>query len=406
MDMHGEGIMARKPHRFGWPAVAIIAGVLSLFKGARLPNRWSATQALVDYSQGFTKRGLFGAIVANPFHLWFYDRFAVVSVVLFIVLLAALVLFTLRSGITGCLGGNQITAMFFGSYTLPLLANAIGYLDIPLASITLLLLLVAHPQIRFTLAIPLLTVALLVHELYLIVFVPVLFLSFLLQALGEENTRKARQAIWMGSILVVFALLIAAGLALKPSMDAGRAAKMQTTLAAKADFPMYSGFSDVLTRSARDNVEIMRGELSNDVGWQTGQIGLFIVLAPPIVLTLWTTIATIKSSQLRHKEVAIAVACCASLSALLMNCYGFDFTRWDGLTGLNAFVVLLTAYRFARRSKPVQLGFSTEIIVATLCLSMASGGFLMDSATRFYPPTHRIKQILFRLHENRSERAR
>jgi hypothetical protein len=56
---------ARAPARTPLHISIIVAGVfaVSLLKGLRMPNLWSATHMTFNYTQGFIRRGLFGQVL-------------------------------------------------------------------------------------------------------------------------------------------------------------------------------------------------------------------------------------------------------------------------------------------------------------------------------------------------------
>ncbi len=70
----------------------IIAGVfaVSLLKGLRMPNLWSATHMTFNYSQGFIRRGLFGQIlrVVGGKRAYHYSTLALLAVILFVLAVA------------------------------------------------------------------------------------------------------------------------------------------------------------------------------------------------------------------------------------------------------------------------------------------------------------------------------
>ena len=75
-----------------WRWTALGLGILAFAKGIRLPNSWSYTQAQLDYSAGFIRRGFFGATLGHLLQLNLYTHFAVVSTALLLLLMAVLAL--------------------------------------------------------------------------------------------------------------------------------------------------------------------------------------------------------------------------------------------------------------------------------------------------------------------------
>ncbi len=80
-----------------WCLVAVVVSSLSLFKGIRLPSRYAATQAQIDYSQGIVKRGFFGQWVYIPLGLGHYALFTVFSFALLALFFVFIIVLALRS---------------------------------------------------------------------------------------------------------------------------------------------------------------------------------------------------------------------------------------------------------------------------------------------------------------------
>ena len=192
-----------------WRTAAIVFGTISLAKGLRAPSRWAATQALVNYDHGLVKRGLFGATLGHWLHLERYGRFSLASYALLAIFFALLVWFTVRSGILADLGSGEVVAVFFSSFAVTYIATLVGYLDICLGVLTLLALLVRDPRARFAVAVPISIAAILIHELFLFVFLPAVLFSFVLDGIRMVD-RRQRRLIWCFAGML---FLISAGLA-------------------------------------------------------------------------------------------------------------------------------------------------------------------------------------------------
>jgi len=68
--------------RLFWPFAAVFLGALSFAKGVRVPSRYNATQALIDYRSGLVKRGFFGATAGHWWHLESFSNFVEISYLL------------------------------------------------------------------------------------------------------------------------------------------------------------------------------------------------------------------------------------------------------------------------------------------------------------------------------------
>ena len=381
-----------------WYVVTAVVGVLAAFKGMRLPNRWSATQAQLDYSQGFVKRAFFGAAIANPLHLGIYSRFAVVSYGLLAALAVMLLLLAMKSGMAKRLGGVELLAVFFGSYGVSTLANTVGYMDIPLAMIAVAILFVHSPMRRIALGLPLTVVALLIHELFLFVFLPVLLLSFVLQGLGE-TTAGGRVRVFAAGLVLA---LVAGGLTLKLAhekpMTPTQVAAMSQHVGQRVDFEQRPDFYTVLVLSSRDNLLTMTGYFKS-FDWKVKQLSSMALFGPSVLLLMASATAVVRSSTVEAKAWAIAAVVVCGLSPLAMNVLAWDVGRFNGLVCLTAFLALIVAVRFTAGPAMVTSIRQQQVAVIVLLFSMASGGLLMWRTDKVFPAYPQLKKFKNQLQE-------
>lgn len=365
------------PNRRFWSFATVLFGAISILKGIRMPTRWAATQALVNYDYGFVKRGLMGATLGRLFHGERYVCFSIVAYCLFALFICALVLFTVRSHAFERLGKGQIAALFFSSYGVTYLANLVGYLDILLAIFTIMLLLVEDPKCRFLIALPVCVVSLLLHESFLILFFPVILLSFLVDLL--ETSENKTRILWMCGTLTVFAVGLTLKLALRALMTPQQAAGIQAELARRANFPLRGDYFLVLSRSITDNLLIMKNIITHDLGWACISLAALIAFLPVVVLLVrsgFSVLHTYPRSQMRNLVTGFALL--ATTSPLLMNLFGWDCARWDAEVCLNAFLVVLILTRSAPRLKKIEFSARYQyVVILAIALSMATGEGLM-----------------------------
>ena len=383
--------------RFWYIATGVVGG-LALLKGIRLPSRWSATQAQIDYSQGFVKRGFFGAVVTDSLRLWMYNRFAVVSYVLLAVLAVMLVLLAVKSGVAKRLGGAEMLAVFFGSYGVSTLANTVGYMDIPLAILAVGVLFVRNPMLRIAVALPVTIVALLIHEMFLFVFLPVLILSFFLQSLNDETQYSKRGVMVAGLILGVIAFVVSVRLARMPSMTGAQVTQMIQGIAARVDFTPRRDFYPVLVLSSDGNLAIMKVYFGI-FDWYMKQLTSLLIFGPTVVMLLVAARDVLKNSKLRAKRWVFAMIVICGCSPLAMHIFGWDVGRWNGLVCLTSFLALVVTIRFTNGTALVaSIGRQRLAVVVLLC-SMASGGLLMWREDKVFPAYLQIKHFKNQLQE-------
>ncbi len=364
-----------EPARRLWLVTALLLGAVSFFKGFRFPGRWAATQAMLDYSQGFAKRGLFGATFARWLHFEQYAHFAVTSYVLLFVLVGMLVLLASRTGASTRLGAGEPVALFFSSYALTYLAHLVGYLDIPLAILTVALLMIRNSLVRFGLALPLCVVALLIHEMFLLVFVPLILFSFLLDAWQTEGSAQGRLYA-MTATLAAVSLATTLRLALLQPLDAGQVRSMRALIERRVDFDVRGDVFDVMTRSFHDNVWKVAWVWGHDLEWKL----LVIICAVTFGLTVYLLLRTVllAARTLKLPRPLVAAAFGAALSPLLMYVVGWDEGRWDTLVALDAYLVLLLLARVLPQALPDFSRRYRYAVVLSVAISMASGEGLMD----------------------------
>ena len=381
--------------RFLWRTAAVVFGVIAFGKGMRRPNLWAATQAQVDYAHGLVKRGLFGTTLGHWFHLQQYSRFAVISFVLLALLMALLVWLTARCHGLSRLGAGEPVAMFFSSFAVTFLAHLVGYLDIPLAILAVLLLLIRDTRIRFAAAIPLCLGALLIHELFLFAFLPVVLFSFLIDGLRSTATPQRRMVTVMGAVLVLLCGVAALRLALDRPMTDEQAHALQAEIAAHADFPVRIDFFEVLERSGADNLKKIA-----DMFLHTRQQPLrfaeaAVVFLPAVLMLMIAGRSAVHALFAgRSRRMALAAALIATLSPLLLLLIGWDDARWDALVCVEAFLVLLVLAReLPEAGLALPAGYRGAAVLV-LALSMATGESLMDrEVVNQYPFTMSVKDF-------------
>jgi len=385
-----ENQVALDQKRF-WFFIAGLAGTLSLLKGLRLPNRWSATQSQIDYSQGFVKRGFFGAFVTGPLGLGHYARFAVVSFLLLGVLIAMAVLFARSSGVVERVG-FEIPAVLLGSYGISTIANTIGYFDVPLGVLTIAVLLVRKASLRFCVAIPVCVIALLIHEMFLFVFLPVVVLSFLVQGISEDKS----STLWMAVVLMLVAGAVGGRLAYQRPMSVPHVNAMREHVASRVDFGVREDALDPLQLGAADNRVTMRTYQTN-LDYVVKQAACVLAFGPTIVFLLLAMSRVLNAAAAPQWLTWLGVAC--ALAPLAMHVFAFDVARFNGLICLTSFLVLLVMVQFY--AGPVALSgvMQKRMAVFVLLLSLASGGLLMWRQDKMFPAYPELKKFKNQLHE-------
>ena len=375
-----------------WYVVSAVVGALALLKGIRLPNRWSATQAQLDYSQGFVKRGFFGAAIAGPLGLGHYARFAVVSYGLLAVLAVLVIVLALKSGLVKRLGGAEMLAVFCGCYGVSTIANTVGYMDVPLGILAVCVLFVRSAWARFAVGLVLTAVGLLVHELFLFVFVPVVVLSFVVQGVRE----KRRGVVVAGLVLALAAGVVGWKLVHQRPMTGAQAIAINEHVAQRVDFQPRQDFFTVLVLSSADNQRIMNTYF-HIFDWYVKQAASVVVFGPSLVLLLVAMVKVLRGAAVEAWLIWVAVVC--ALSPLAMHLFAWDVGRFNGLTCLTAFLALIVVVKFTDGPTLVSTVMQQRVVAGVLLLSMASGGLLMWREDKVFPAYPQMKKFKNQMHE-------
>jgi len=359
-----------------WRWSAVILGVVAFLKGVHLPNLWAATQAQVDYRDGFVKRGLFGEVLSRPLHLYHYAAFARFSFAILFLMILLLVVYVLRSGLLERAGNGEVLAVFSASYAVTYLASLAGYFDILLAAITIGLLLIRNDTLRMMLGLPLCIAGVLIHESFLIVFLPVLLLSFGLSALSGKDEKACRRSAWKGAVLLIVTVCTALRTAAHASLGPAKIQAMEDQIAARTDFLPRPDFFQVMGLSFAANVHIMVRLISRP-GWAYTQMVSCIVFLPTVILLLLAARQILGSAKSIREPVGMGMVLLAAVCPLAMHFLGWDVARWNALFVFNVFLVLLTVCAFTRGEHVALSPAWRRGAVLAIALSMASGELLM-----------------------------
>ena len=271
----------------------------------------------------------------------------------------------------------------------------VGYFEIVLLLLTVSLLLIRPLAWRLACSVPAAVFASATHEMFLLVFLPVLLLSFPLQGFtGGGPGKRKTFAVAAATLLLSVSLATSVRLALKPPMTAAQLQRMRGHIAGIANFPTDDAMYWVLLRSTRDNVHIMHDVVARAPWWRQQLVSL-ITMAPTVALLLLMTRRVLRSSTHAVPSWLFPCAVVASLSPLAMHGLGFDVARFNAMVILTSFLTLLTVCRLVE-GKPVRLSPRLHhAVLLVVLLNMTSGDLLMDGRTvRSFPYIRELPQTL------------
>jgi hypothetical protein len=378
-----------------WLLCAVVLGTVAFFKGFRLPSTWAATQAQFGYDHGFAKRSLFGALFTRPLHLWLYGRLSIFCTAILLALVGALAWFARWAGVARRVSPDAVTAVFFSSYTITFLAYINGRFEIFQGLFAILLLCVRNPVVRLLVGLPVIVVAVLMHEMFLLAYLPVVLLSFVLNAALEMERRRAVRDLVLGGLLALFALIVTVVIAKQPSFTVAQVLAYQQEIAHRINFTLETTFYMVLARSAGDNWRLMT-TFFHKVSWWMDMMGGLVTMLPLLFFLLWLVRRMLSGYKAGWRRWVFPACVVAGLAPISLNLLGFDVGRWWALSGLTTFLVFGSVCAYVPGPTLWLRPATCRIALLVIALSMASGDGLIDPGTTIqaYPYTTEIKDTV------------
>ncbi len=364
---------------------ALVALVVQFLKGIRPPSRWVATHFQLDYSQGFIKRGLPGAFFrAVGIPIEDYTTVAVVSTLVTLCAVGGVVLLFRQCRIPRTPRGAGLTLLAGSTYATALMAHLTGYFDHIVIAVTagllgFVLLRDEEWAQRAMLPVCLLVGAttLLIHENFLLLGAPAVCLALWLR-------RKPVATIVFGVAMLAGTLLIMnQGTANRKEVREMRRAHQEIT-----DFKVRHDTYQILRRQTDDNLEIRWKRLKR--ADPRKMLGSSLVFLSMVLLLAYLTVRRVFTAWRDEvwwlKWGAVALALLASLGALLLHVFGWDFHRFNALSVVAAILTAAVVFRLlpdrpmGRPERWVVTRLGTLLIVANI-----AAGFGFFGKTRPQP---------------------
>ena len=191
-------------------------------------------------------------------------------------------------------GSSAVVAVLASSYAFTYLTNIVGYPDIILAAVTLGLLLIRNSQWRFYASLFIVPLAMLAHEGYLILFPPVLLLSFRLDRL-QERSRKT--SVYVG-VIAAAAAILAVVTSFRPGMSMQEVEIFRQQVSHRVDFWVQPDVFETLGRSLHQNVTLTRMMMSQ-VFWRRQFVASSLALLPVLAFLMRLTVRALRALSLR-----------------------------------------------------------------------------------------------------------
>jgi hypothetical protein len=366
-----------------WRVCAFLLGAMAVLKGLHWPSTWAATQAQLSYRHGFVKRGLLGTLYAS-LHGNHYSALTAIFLLELGAFLLLLVLLTRRAGLEERFGSVAPAALFASSYAITYATHLIGYNDLVNASLAMLLLLIRNGRRRFLAALVVVPVALLVHENFLLMFLPVVLLSFAVEMAMSESAARRRAARVEAAVLAAVAVGINLRIAEGAAMTQAQGLRLEREVAAGVDFAVRPDFFNMLSVALPDNLRTMWEVVHGRVWW------LSLAISVAVLLPMLAWLAHLISRLLPLAGTRAAWLKAATLAAvgapLLMHLLGWDVVRWNVWTAFAGYLALLVLTMHMPKGAVPLTAAERNAIVLLLALNMASGHGLFDGvAVQMYP---------------------
>ncbi len=331
------------------PALLFLS-LLAVFKGLHRPDRWGATQMETDYSAGFIKRGLLGEILRHC-HVNHYNQIVVLAFLFTVLLILELSVLAFHR-ITQVTGTPWTGAVMMTSFGLTYLVSLTGHLEIFQAVLAIAVLSIRRARLFLPVAIAASIAGLLVHELFLLVFVPLFALRALLDTLqpgptspGHRNEPATLRSPFLSGralgllALIVITLVTALVLSVAPTLTPPKISMLRQSMIARLDFPPREWLFAVFARGIGDNLQIMEGLARTPHYWSMQVESLFL-FGPATIFFLAISLRQVRHWPEATRTLLRIAVFLASLSPLLLHSQGFDSFRFNALTALTSFLVM------------------------------------------------------------------
>lgn len=351
---------------------SILYGVLS---GIRLPSRWATTNLIFDYHFGFSKRALFGAVLAvlkaPPYP---YAFLALIAYGILLVWLALLLSY-FRTGLRVSSRATLLFGAFFSSVGFVFLVHEAGYLDHVGLLIALSCALFGSGPAGVGMRLALCSLGILVHEAFTLLFLPVVLADLWLVS-RELGPRRAMQRVL--TVAIPCALLtVWIG---HYKVDAPQSAQVAYYNAKLRDSEIREDAIDPMHLGISDNLQVM-AEFYRSPKYQRIFLATAVVVAPLVILYLWVANSILLQAGAARPWRLVVLA--AGLSPLALNAFAWDEVRFISLTQVTSFLVVLSLVRrvgWKSIDDPRLRDFGV-LAAAVIALSLSSEVTLFDGYT-------------------------
>ena len=348
---------------------SILYGILS---GFRLPSRWATTNLIFDYHFGFTKRGLFGELLAflkTPPYT--YPFLAAIAYGIFLVSLGLLVYY-FRKGRAVSIRALLLFAGFFTSVGFVFLVHEVGYLDHIGLLLALICVLLGPGYAGVCVRLALCALGILVHEAFMLLFLPAVLADLWLVA----RPLGARESMLRVLIVAVPCILLALHMG-RYKAEVAQSVQIAYYNAKLSDSTIREDAIDPLHLSLSDNLQVM-ADFYQSPKYLRIFVSTVVVAAPLVIFYLWIVSSILTEAGVAFLPRLILVA--VGVSPLALNIFAWDEVRFISLTQVTSFLLVLSVtrrmgWRAIDASRFRELGV---LAVALIALNLGSEVTLFD----------------------------
>jgi hypothetical protein len=264
--------------------------------------------------------------------------------------------------------------------------NLIGYTDVLMGILVLIVISRRTPPGQAVAAFAAGVLGVMLHELYLVAFLPVSLVGLVRWSEQEVGLQWRRLAYLLPTILVPVLLVIM--LASHPTFSKAQVASFQQDLHARADFSVRDDFFRVYTSTSGDVVRQSLGFMRAGRWWVEESIQAMSFLPTSVFFVLVSFRFVPPHQKWTRRYIVLAV-----ISPLALSFVGIDFNRW---MEFSAFASIAAAIAMARlplsaageQSKvtPIPFGIVWErAALLLIALNFGTNSAMFELNTKNFP---------------------
>lgn len=321
--------------------ISVILLALVIFRAKLFTSywtTWASTQWLIDYGQGFVKRGLLGELLGILSYERTIENITALHNTLLVIGLSWLVALFLLPALKRNMKGLQLFGLLAitSSATLQHFIFDSPRFDIVLLTLLLLsltTLIICKHRLIHIVCIPLiLAIGLLVHEASFFIIIPTVITFWVYQSRDQPK----------GWITPAMSFLLLLGLTFLISQYGVRPEESLVfdfdKLVKKYDWAMETSYNVVYYSSLEQNIQrTLKGALKLD---RLASHILMLLLLICIFRLFWPLIKQLKAQTSLHERLYFLLLIAASFSPLLLYPLGHDHFRWWSFSLTNFFIII------------------------------------------------------------------